>query len=55
MSGIVGGMGGNKAVRDWIGGGLKALGETLEAEEEAEDGERAEVVREIFVSSRAAL
>lgn len=44
-------MGGNKAVRDWVGGGLKALGETLEAEEEAEEGERAEVVREVFVSS----
>lgn len=43
-------MGGNKAVREWLGGGLKALGDTLEAEEESEAGERAEVVREVFVS-----
>lgn len=43
-------MGGNKAVREWLGGGLKALGETLEGEEESEAGERAEVVREVFVS-----
>lgn len=46
----MGGMGGNKAVRDWVGGGLKALGEMLEGEEESETGERAEVVREVFVS-----
>ncbi|ORY45026.1 TATA box binding protein associated factor-domain-containing protein [Leucosporidium creatinivorum] len=55
LSGIVGGMGGNKAVREWLGGGLKALGETLEAEEETEVGERAEVVREVFNVLKASL
>ncbi|CEQ39944.1 SPOSA6832_01503 [Sporobolomyces salmonicolor] len=50
-----GGGGGNKAVRDWIGGGLKALGEMIEAEEETYEGERAEVVREVFNVLRASL
>ncbi|GAA5859194.1 hypothetical protein JCM1840_003795 [Sporobolomyces johnsonii] len=50
-----GGGGGNKAVRDWIGGGLKALGEMIEAEDETYEGERAEVVREVFNVLRASL
>lgn len=45
-----GGGGGNRAVREWIGGGLKPLGEIIEREEETYEGERAEVVREVFVS-----
>lgn len=48
-SGSSGG-GGNLAIREWVGGGLKALGELCEAEEEAEAGERTDVVREVFVS-----
>ncbi|TKA56173.1 hypothetical protein B0A53_01463 [Rhodotorula sp. CCFEE 5036] len=43
-----GGGGGNRAVREWIGGGLKPLGEIIEREEETYEGERAEVVREVF-------
>ncbi|KWU44951.1 TAF-domain-containing protein [Rhodotorula sp. JG-1b] len=43
-----GGGGGNRAVREWIGGGLKPLGEMIEREEETYEGERAEVVREVF-------
>lgn len=42
--------GGNKVVREWIGGGLKALGEMMEAEEEGEEGEREGVVKEVLVS-----
>lgn len=42
--------GGNKAVREWIGGGLKPLGEMIEREDETYEGERQDVVREIFVS-----
>lgn len=51
LAGVAGaaGAGGNRAVREWIGGGLKALGELLEREEETYEGERNEVVREIFV------
>lgn len=45
-----GGGGGNRAVREWIGGGLKPLGEMIEREDETYEGERAEVVREVFVS-----
>lgn len=41
--------GGNKAIRDWIGGGLKPLGTMIEEEEETFEGEKKEVVREIFV------
>ncbi|KAK4332827.1 Transcription initiation factor TFIID subunit 6 [Rhodotorula toruloides] len=40
--------GGNKAVREWIGGGLKPLGEMIEREDETYEGERQDVVREIF-------
>ncbi|GJN88539.1 hypothetical protein Rhopal_001505-T1 [Rhodotorula paludigena] len=47
--------GGNKAVREWIGGGLKALGELVEREDETYDGERAEVVREVFNVLKASL
>lgn len=46
----MGGKGGNKAVRDWIGGGLKALGEMMEKEEEGEEGERDDVASEVLVS-----
>lgn len=49
------GGGGNLAVREWVGGGLKALGELCEAEPEAEAGERTEVVREVFVSTQTQL
>lgn len=42
-------------MREWVGNGLKAIGEMLEAEEESEPGERADVVREIFVSPRSRL
>lgn len=44
------GGGGNRAVREWIGGGLKPLGEMIEREDETYEGERAEVIREVFVS-----
>lgn len=37
-------------MREWIGGGLKPLGEMIEREDETYEGERAEVVREVFVS-----
>lgn len=43
------GGGGNRAIRDWIGGGLRTLGEMLGGEEESYEGERDEVVREIYV------
>ncbi|BGP46056.1 histone H4-like TAF Taf6, SAGA complex subunit [Rhodotorula kratochvilovae] len=49
------GVGGNKAVREWVGGGLKALGEMIEVEDETYDGERAELVREVFNVLRASL
>ncbi|GAA5947203.1 hypothetical protein JCM3765_001573 [Sporobolomyces pararoseus] len=49
------GGGGNRAIRDWIGGGLKTLGEMLESEEESYQGEREEVVREIYNVLRASL
>jgi len=42
--------GGNRAIRDFIGSGLKTLGEMLSTEEESYQGEREEVVREIYVS-----
>lgn len=42
------GGGGNRAVREWIGGGLKPLGEMIEREDETYEGERAEVIREVF-------
>lgn len=51
LSGIVGGKGGNKAVREWIGGGLKALGEMIEKEEEGEEGERDDLANEVLVRS----
>jgi len=51
-AGGMGGAGGNKAVREWVGGGLKALGEMIEGEEETYDGERGELVREVFVRLR---
>lgn len=38
-------------VRKWVGGGLKPLGEMLEREEETHEGERAAVLREIFMRS----
>ncbi|GAA6062479.1 hypothetical protein JCM10212_000015 [Sporobolomyces blumeae] len=47
--------GGNKAIREWIGGGLKTLGELIEGEEETFEGEKGEVVREIFNVLRASL
>ena len=50
LAGIVGRDGGNKAVREWVGAGLKTLGELMEREDEIEAGERAETVREILVS-----
>lgn len=43
------GGGGNRAIRDWIGGGLKTLGEMLRGEEETFEGERKETAREIYV------
>ncbi|GAA5862272.1 hypothetical protein JCM3774_004844 [Rhodotorula dairenensis] len=49
------GSGGNRAVREWVGGGLKPLGEMIEREEETYDGERAEVVREVFNVLRASV
>lgn len=42
---------GNLAVREWIGGGLKVLGEMIDNEEEENEGEKAELVDEILVSS----
>ncbi|KAI5479581.1 transcription initiation factor tfiid complex 60 kda subunit [Pseudohyphozyma bogoriensis] len=48
LKGIIGEEGGNKAVREWIGGGLKTLGELIAAEEEMEEGQRDEVVAEIL-------
>lgn len=42
--------GGNRAIRDWVGNGLKTIGELLSGEEESYEGEREEVVREIYVS-----
>lgn len=45
------GQGGNLAVREWVGGGLKVLGELMEREQEDEDGERKMVVDEVLVSS----
>ncbi|BGP13896.1 hypothetical protein JCM10213_002536 [Rhodosporidiobolus nylandii] len=43
-----GGGGGNRAIREWIGGGLKPLGELMEREEESYEGEREKVVKEVF-------
>lgn len=37
-------------MRDWVGGGLKSLGEMMEREEEGEEGERDMVVGEVLVS-----
>ncbi|GAA5853117.1 hypothetical protein JCM9279_000863 [Rhodotorula babjevae] len=54
-AGGTGGAGGNKAVREWVGGGLKALGEMIEGEEETYEGERGELVREVFNVLRASL
>lgn len=48
---VEGGGGGNRAIRDWIGAGLKTLGEMIASEEESFEGERKETVREIYVSS----
>ncbi|GAA5830372.1 hypothetical protein JCM11251_001326 [Rhodosporidiobolus azoricus] len=42
------GGGGNRAIKEWVGEGLKALGEMIEREEEGYEGERANVVREVF-------
>ncbi|GAA5931769.1 TATA-binding protein-associated factor TAF6 [Sporobolomyces koalae] len=47
--------GGNRAIRDWIGNGLKTLGEMLTSEPESFEGEREEVVREIYNVLRASL
>ncbi|GAA6025435.1 hypothetical protein JCM11491_004310 [Sporobolomyces phaffii] len=47
--------GGNRAIRDWIGGGLKTLGDMMAAEHESYPGERDEVVREIYNVLRASL
>lgn len=44
---------GNLAVREWIGGGLKVLGEMIDNEEEENEGEKAELVDEILVSQFA--
>ncbi|KAL8286162.1 hypothetical protein RQP46_004650 [Phenoliferia psychrophenolica] len=55
LSGIVGKEGGNKAVREWVGSGLKTIGELMEREEESEEGERAEAVREILTVLKASL
>ncbi|KAK4053723.1 histone H4-like TAF Taf6, SAGA complex subunit [Microbotryomycetes sp. JL201] len=55
LSGIVGGSGGNRAVREWVGAGLKTLGELIEREDEAEPGERNEVVREILTVLKSSL
>ncbi|SGY72423.1 BQ5605_C005g03169 [Microbotryum silenes-dioicae] len=49
------GSNGATGVREWLGGGLKSLGETLEAEEESEAGEREQVVREVFNALKASL
>lgn len=49
LAGIVRGEGGNMAVREWVGGGLKSLGEMMEREAEGEDGERDMVVGEVLV------
>ncbi|KAM0755867.1 TAF-domain-containing protein [Meredithblackwellia eburnea MCA 4105] len=43
LSGIVGLEGGNRAVRDFVGGGLKALGELMAREDETEEISRDEV------------
>ncbi|GAA5904854.1 TATA-binding protein-associated factor TAF6 [Sporobolomyces salmoneus] len=47
--------GGNRAIRDWIGNGLKTIGELIATEEESYEGEREEVVREIYNVLRASL
>ncbi|GAA5848676.1 hypothetical protein JCM8547_004593 [Rhodosporidiobolus lusitaniae] len=49
------GGGGNRAIREWVGGGLKALGEMVEREEESYEGERAGLVREVFGVLKASL
>lgn len=49
LSGLVSAEGGNKAVREWVGAGLKSLGELMEREEEMDEGERQETVREVLV------
>lgn len=38
-------------MREWVGGGLKALGEMCEREEETEEGELKMVVAEVVVST----
>lgn len=44
------GDGGNRAVRDWIGGSLKELGTMIMREEETVKGERDLVTAEVIVS-----
>ena len=44
------GSNGATGIREWLGGGLKSLGEVLEREQETEEGEREQVVKEVFVS-----
>lgn len=49
LRGIVGDVGENLAVREWVGGGLRVIGEMIGGEEEGEEGERGEVVEEVLV------
>lgn len=49
LSGMMMGEGGNAAVRDWIGNGIRMLGDLIEREE-GEAGERADLVIEVLVS-----
>ena len=51
LSGMMMGEGGNAAVREWIGNGIRMLGDLIEREEEGEAGERADLVIEVLVSA----
>lgn len=49
LNGMMMGEGGNAAVREWIGGGIRQLGAMMEEEEEACEGERHDAVNEVLV------
>ena len=49
LSGMMLGEGGNAAVREWIGNGIRMLGDLIEREEEGEAGERVDLVFEVLV------
>ncbi|GAA6027053.1 hypothetical protein JCM8097_006073 [Rhodosporidiobolus ruineniae] len=56
QAGVGGGAGGgNRAIREWIGGGLKALGEVMEGEEEGREGERDKVVGQVVDTLKLSL